>query len=56
MSIKQLEKDIVDHLKEAPLVKKHLEVLDWKINWTMGLVTATFVATLGALLTALLRK
>jgi hypothetical protein len=54
--MKQLEKDIIDHLKEAPVVRQHLAVLDWKMNWAMGLISATFVATLGALLVAMLRK
>jgi hypothetical protein len=54
--MKQLEKDIIDHLKEAPVVRAHLKVLDGKMNWVMGLISATFVATLGALLIAMLRR
>lgn len=52
---KQLERDIVTHLQEAPVIKKHLEVLDWKSNWTMGLVASTFIAVLGALVVVVTR-
>jgi hypothetical protein len=56
MSMKQLEIEIVNHLKEAPIVKAHLQTLDWKMNWVMGLISATFVATLGALLALMIRR
>ena len=55
MNIKKLEKEIMAHLEEAPIVKEHLKVLDWKVNWVMRLIGATFVATLATLIAAMLR-